>query len=62
MSHSRNKVLKELEKAKRNALLMEKNGNTDSVHHDLVIRLEKALAGGSKQSRKKLNEVKENGE
>lgn len=62
MSHSRNKILKDLEKAKRNVLLMERNGNTDSVHHDIVKRLEAILAGGSKMSRKDKKEVKENGE
>lgn len=63
MSHSRNKVLKDLEKAKLNVLRMERNGNTDTVHHDNVKRLEAILAGGSKKSRKTIeNEVKENGE
>ena len=61
MSHSRNKIKKELAKARHNAFRMEQSGNTDSVHHDNVKRLEKALAGGSKKSRKENEEVKDNG-
>ncbi len=62
MSHSRNKIEKDLAKAKLNAKRLERSGNTDTVHHDNVKRLELALAGGSKKSRKTNNEVKENGE
>ena len=61
MSHSKNKVKADLAKAKLNAKRMERSGNTDTVHHDNVKRLEKALAGGSKKSRKLNDEVKEHG-
>ena len=62
MSHSLSKIEKDLEKARLNARRLERSGNTDSVHHDNVKRLEAILASGSKKSRKKFNEVKENGE
>ena len=62
MSHSRNKIEKDLAKAKLNAKRLERSGNTDTVHHDNVKRLTAILAGGSKKSRKTNNEVKENGE
>ena len=61
MQPSRNEIIKELEKAKRNALALERSGNTNTVHHDIVKRLEKILAGGSKRSKKDKKEVKENG-